>query len=128
MTCQASGIKTVVNNSNETIDIGDRLYVDTMDRIPERKGIPHEKMTLVLRKVKKHYMANYVAGRVFEEFQGKKLLTEETPADVRRLVGLTIAATVKHMRKAGKWVVGTAMSAARKGEQMDVLLTKPSFL
>ena len=88
--------------------------VDTMDALPQRKGIPNEKVTLVLRKVPQ----NYVPGKV------RAAVKKAIPAaddDV-------ITQTILELRKAGKWVVGEAKSAARKGEQLDVLLTRPSFL
>ena len=46
-------MQTIINDSEETINIGDKLMVDTMRRVPSkvRKGIPNEKVRLVLRKV-----------------------------------------------------------------------------
>ena len=46
-------MQTIINDSEETINIGDKLMVDTMKKVPSkvRKGIPNEKVRLVLRKV-----------------------------------------------------------------------------
>lgn len=110
--------------------------VDTMDVVPQRKGIPNEKVTLVLRKVPEDYLKDRIFDRVAargesflreldsEEGEGKKNSQDKNLRLLKHLVGLTIL----EMRKAGKWVVGVAMSAARKGEQLDVLLTRPSFI
>ena len=87
-----------------------------MDTVPQRKGIPNEKITLVLRKVTDNYIPKLVKEKV------KKKCPDGTPVDE------VITQTILEMRKAGRWVVGEAKSAARKGEQLDVLLTRPSFI
>lgn len=92
--------------------------VDTMDALPQRKGIPNEKVTLVLRKVPQGYIPDTVRTAVKAAFGA---------AD-DALLDRVITRTILELRKAGKWVVGEAKSAARKGEQLDVLLTRPSFL
>ena len=115
--------------------------VDTMRKLPSvgRKGIPPNKVTLCLRKVPD----NFVPRKAVERVQAKqdaatfdRFVAEYTnPANARNQATLRaafiaeIAAdTMLEMRKISKLVVGTAQSAARKNEQVDVLLTKPSFL
>ena len=118
MSVQTSGIKTVQNLSGETINIGDRLMAVPMTNLPShRKGIPNEKITMVFKKVDKSYIPKKVKEAVQAKFGG-------TTGNVDQI----IAETILQFRKAGKWVVGTAMNAARANEQLDVLLTKPSFL
>ena len=92
--------------------------VDTMDALPKRKGIPNEKVTLVLRKVPQNYIPDKVRAAVTAGIDDGTLNTNDK----------IITQTILELRKAGKWVVGEAKSAARKGEQLDVLLTRPSFL
>lgn len=143
MAVQVSGIKTIINDSEETINIGDKLMVDTMQKVPSkvRKGIPNEKVRLVLRKVPPGFVpeiAMKAAVAKIRDAQGKSDLkygpevldaTGSADADatidaIRNIAALVIA----EFRKAGHWVVGVAESSARHGEQVDVLLTKPSFL
>lgn len=127
--------------------------VDTMQKTPSktRKGIPNEKVRLVLRKVPKNFVpkttkdevirimtkemeraqeANQQLGEGDEETRGKYGMVVEgqgtllTDAELNNLIALVIL----QFRKAGHWVVGVAENSARHGEQLDVLLTKPSFL
>lgn len=113
---QTSGIKTLINQSEETINIGDRLMCDVMRQVPSkpRKGIPNEKVTLILRKVPKNYVPKQV----------RKAVKASGETDVDKV----ITQTILELRKQSAWVVGVAMNAARAGEQLDVLLTKPSFV
>lgn len=120
MSVQTSGIKTVQNLSGSTINIGDRLMAAPMTELPSaRKGIPNEKVTMVLKKVDKNYVSKKVRVAV-----KKKYPTVAAAANIDQI----ITETILQFRKAGSWVVGTAMNAARANEQIDVLLTKPSFL
>lgn len=147
MAVQVSGIKTIINDSEETINIGDKLMVDTMQKVPSkvRKGIPNEKVRLVLRKVPQGFVpdtAIEAAVKRISDAQSKigysddkygALLTKAdgtTPdVDATKAVIENIAAVViAEFRRAGNWVVGVAENSARHGEQLDVLLTKPSFL
>ena len=143
MAVQVSGIKTIINDSEETINIGDKLMVDTMQRVPSkvRKGIPNEKVRLVLRKVPHGFVPQTAMDAAVEKIrdaQGKGELKygpeavdtngvvddDATKAAIRNIAAVVIA----EFRKAGHWVVGVAENSARHGEQVDVLLTKPSFL
>jgi len=144
MAVQVSGIKTIINDSEETINIGDKLMVDTMKKVPSkvRKGIPNEKVRLVLRKVphgfvpqtaidaatkkiketRKKNKAKYGEDTVTLAAAGSaNSVTDDVIANIAALV-------ITEFRKAGHWVVGVAENSARHGEQVDVLLTKPSFL
>lgn len=115
MAVQTSGIKTVQNLSGSTINIGDRLMAAPMTEPPShRKGIPNEKVTMIFKKVSENYVPNKVR--------------EAVKASGKTAVDDVITETILQFRKAGRWVVGTAMNAARPNEQLDVLLTKPSFL
>lgn len=123
-------------------NIGDRLMVDTMRKLPSvgRKGIPPNKVTLCLRKVPD----NFVPRKAIERVQAKQNVADLLAAFVgdypaatdataeaalrATLIAQIAAETMLEMRKISKLVVGTAQSAARKNEQVDVLLTKPSFL
>ena len=129
LVAQCSGVKTVINMSEETINVGDRLMAAPMLTYPskQRKGIPNEKVTMCLKKVKHNYVPSKVKDAVVDEFvrEVKIATTDET---ARKAVEDIITATILAFRKSGEWVVGKAVSSARNGEQMDVLLTKPSFL
>ena len=114
--------------------------VDTMRKLPSvgRKGIPPNKVTLCLRKVPD----NFVPRKAIERVQAKQNVARfnqfvgayQPASNARKaellaeLVAEIAAETMLEMRKISKLVVGTAQSAARKNEQVDVLLTKPSFL
>ena len=146
MAVQVSGIKTIINDSEETINIGDKLMVDTMKKVPSkvRKGIPNEKVRLVLRKVphgfvpqtaidaatKKIEAARKEAG--YKGKYGSKKVTLAAAGSANSVTDDVIAniaaLVITEFRKAGHWVVGVAETSARHGEQVDVLLTKPSFL
>jgi hypothetical protein len=146
MAVQVSGIKTIINDSEETINIGDKLMVDTMKKVPSkvRKGIPNEKVRLVLRKVPQGFVPQTAMKEAVDKiidamnsgtYSGKygprvvdatsgKVKEPETRAAIKEIAALVIT----EFRKAGHWVVGVAENSARHGEQVDVLLTKPSFL
>lgn len=132
---QTSGIKTLINQSEETISIGDRLMCDVMKQVPSkpRKGIPNEKVTLILRKVPKNYIPKKVKKAVEDSFTLKTKKTEFADDNavekyIKELRDNIIAKTILELRKQSAWLVGVAMNAARAGEQLDVLLTKPSFV
>jgi len=138
-----------MNDSEETINIGDKLMVDTMKKVPSkvRKGIPNEKVRLVLRKVPHGFVPEKAMEAAIAKIDKARLdgnltkygekkvevpqnakagdeLGSVTDAVVKNIAALVIA----EFRKAGHWVVGVAENSARHGEQLDVLLTKPSFL
>ena len=119
--------------------------VDTMRKVPSkvRKGIPNEKVRLVLRKVPQGFVPqtaiDAAADKIIDAlnsgtYSGKygpgvvdatgNLKEPETKAAIKQIAALVIT----EFRKAGHWVVGVAENSARHGEQLDVLLTKPSFL
>lgn len=145
MAVQVSGIKTIINDSEETINIGDKLMVDTMRKVPSkvRKGIPNEKVRLVLRKVPPGFVPQNAMKAALEKIIGEmkldtysgkygprvddvdgNMLEPQTKKYIKKIAALVIT----EFRKSGNWVVGVAESSARHGEQVDVLLTKPSFL
>ena len=109
---QCSGIKTIINDCEETVHMGDLLMLDVPDEVStkQRRGIPNEKVRFVLRPVPENYLVKRVAGVVTS-------LSEEDIANV-----------IKEYRKAAKHIVAKAVSSARAHEQVDVLLTKPSFV
>jgi hypothetical protein len=121
LVAQCSGVKTIINTSEETISVGDRLMAGVMRQYPtkQRKGVPNEKVTMTLRKVPAGGIANIVQKRVKDVFKSQ---------NNDALVEAVVRKTILEFRKAGNWVVGKAVSSARQGEQLDVLLTKPSFL
>ena len=127
--------------------------VDTMQKTPSktRKGIPNEKVRLVLRKVPKNFVPQTTMDEVMRIMNKENKRVMELNADLgdgeaptRGKYGLPtdgqgiliseaelqnlIALVILQFRKAGHWVVGVAENSARHGEQLDVLLTKPSFL
>ena len=145
MAVQVSGIKTIINDSEETINIGDKLMVDTMKRVPSkvRKGIPNEKVRLVLRKVPHGFVPQTAIVEAVKKIKetrktdkvkyGDEEVTDAAGAKVAdsvtdKVIENIAALVITEFRKAGHWVVGVAENSARHGEQVDVLLTKPSFL
>jgi len=155
MAVQVSGIKTIINDSEETIAIGDKLMVDTMRRVPSkvRKGIPNEKVRLVLRKVPQGFVPHKAMAQALARIKAEQKsvrdwnVANQTKIDADPTTDPTVAKTSKYgaasndeivnniaalviteFRKAGHWVVGVAENSARHGEQLDVLLTKPSFV
>jgi len=85
--------------------------LDVPDEIPtkQRRGIPNEKVRFVLRPVKEGFWVDKVAAA-----------TKIARDDVIKVITA--------YRRAAKRVVGKAVSSARAHEQLDVLLTKPSFV
>ena len=149
MAVQVSGIKTIINDSEETINIGDKLMVDTMQKVPSkvRKGIPNEKVRLVLRKVPQGFVPDTAIKAALDRInadQQRVIKFNLTPAVQQNsslaqtskygaattdaVIENIAAAVIAEFRRAGNWVVGVAENSARHGEQLDVLLTKPSFL
>ena len=120
--------------------------VDTMRRVPSkvRKGIPNEKVRLVLRKVPQGFVPQTAMREALKKikdirntpgYQGKYGKKEVTLTAAGKKDSVTdnvieniAALIITEFRKAGHWVVGVAENSARHGEQVDVLLTKPSFL
>ena len=118
--------------------------VDTMRRVPSkvRKGIPNEKVRLVLRKVPQGFVPQTAMREALKKikeirktdktrFGAKKVtLAAAGSADsvTDKVIENIAAVVITEFRKAGHWVVGVAENSARHGEQLDVLLTKPSFL
>lgn len=120
--------------------------VDTMQRVPSkvRKGIPNEKVRLVLRKVPQGFVPKRAIDKALEKIKATRAggeylkFGEAQVADtdnvtmhdavtddvVKNIAALVIA----EFRRAGHWIVGVAENSARHGEQLDVLLTKPSFV
>lgn len=143
MAVQVSGIKTIINDSEETINIGDKLMVDTMKKVPSkvRKGIPNEKVRLVLRKVPQGFVPQTAMDAALAKIKAarNKGVVKFGPAQINdgtnnvdavtdEVIKNIAALVLTEFRKAGNWVVGVAENSARHGEQLDVLLTKPSFL
>ena len=136
--------QTIINDSEETINIGDKLMVDTMRRVPSkvRKGIPNEKVRLVLRKVPQGFVPKTAIDEALKKIKetrrtdkvkyGVKEVTLKSAGKADAVTDAVIeqiaALVITEFRKAGHWVVGVAENSARHGEQVDVLLTKPSFL
>lgn len=91
---------------------GDLLMLDVPDEIPtkQRRGIPNEKVRFVLRPVKEGFWVDKVYAATNNISKDK------------------IIEVITAYRKAAKRVVGKAVSSARAHEQLDVLLTKPSFV
>jgi hypothetical protein len=94
------------------VHFGDLLALDVPDEIPtkQRRGIPNEKVRFVLRPVKEGFWVDKVQ------------------AATSGITKKQIIAVITAYRKAAKRVVGKAVSSARSHEQLDVLLTKPSFV
>ena len=118
--------------------------VDTMKKVPSkvRKGIPNEKVRLVLRKVPQGFVPKTAMREALKKIKeirktNKKRFGEEKVAGAGgasidsvtdKVIENIAAVVITEFRKAGHWVVGVAENSARHGEQLDVLLTKPSFL
>lgn len=128
LVAQCSGVKTILNGSEDTISVGDRLMADIIDRYPTqaRKGVPNEKVTMVLKKVPRGYVPDTVIQAV-SDVHLANVAGDDDDAREANLKAI-IVDTILALRRSGDWVVGKAVSSARKGEQLDVLLTKPSFL
>ena len=114
--------------------------VDTMRRVPSkvRKGIPNEKVRLVLRKVPQGFVPQMAMKEALKKIKEiRKTNKTRFGMDKVAAAGNSVtddvikniaALVITEFRKAGHWVVGVAENSARHGEQLDVLLTKPSFL
>ena len=113
--------------------------VDTMNKVPSkvRKGIPNEKVRLVLRKVPRDFVPqkaiNAAVTKIMDAmnaagYADKYGSKEATDAATESAIKNIAAVVITEFRRAGHWVVGVAENSARHGEQLDVLLTKPSFL
>lgn len=121
--------------------------VDTMQRVPSkvRKGIPNEKVRLVLRKVPQGFVPRKAIQNTLKKIKAARANAETKFGKEKEVVGegddaqevdavtdavvKNIAALVlTEFRRAGHWIVGVAENSARQGEQLDVLLTKPSFV
>lgn len=113
---QCSGIKTIINDSEETVHMGDLLMLDVPNEVPtkQRRGIPNEKVRFVLRPVPENYLVDQV----------KATLNKQSVS----ISDTKIAKVIAAYRKAAKHIVAKAVSSARAHEQVDVLLTKPSFV
>lgn len=102
------------------------------DQVPtkQRRGIPNEKYRLILKKVPEGYVPRTAMERTIAIIkamsQTDQLAKFGTHTDAQ--LSAIAALLITQFRKAGDWVVGTAENSARNGEQLDVLLTKPSFL
>lgn len=133
-------MQTIINDSEETINIGDKLMVDTMRRVPSkvRKGIPNEKVRLVLRKVPQGFVPQMAIKEALKKIKeirktnktrfGMDKVAAAGNSVTDEVIENIAALVITEFRKAGHWVVGVAENSARHGEQLDVLLTKPSFL
>lgn len=118
--------------------------VDTMKRVPSkvRKGIPNEKVRLVLRKVPQGFVPKRAIDKALEKIQaaradadfkfGAAIIEDgdgnQYPSTTDDVVKNIAALVIAEFRRAGHWIVGVAENSARHGEQLDVLLTKPSFV
>lgn len=137
---QCSGIKTILNDSADTIHMGDKLML----HIPEkpggsRRGVPLEKVRFSLKRVPANFVESTVIPRMIEavrtreslkdlktKFPGKLtwdiLLQENGP--LQYLAPYMIAS----FRKSARLVVAKAVSSGRPDHQIDVKLTAPTFL
>lgn len=137
---QCSGIKTILNDSSDTIHMGDKLML----HIPEkpggsRRGVPLEKVRFSLKRVPANFVESTVIPRMIEAVRTKEkvanlkktfggkltwdiLLQENGP--LQYLAPYMIAS----FRKSARLVVAKAVSSGRPDHQIDVKLTAPTFL
>lgn len=147
MVCQMSGIKTIINESESTIHIGQRLRMAPLTTLPTigRKGIPLEKARLILKPVDDKWLPTTAFARAkaetvnLKDIAFAKIATAATNTDDEDLAAnatdamdelLTdfAAQVVLEWRKCARMVVATAGSNAKPGEQVDVLVQKPNIV
>lgn len=125
---QCSGVKTILNESGQTIHFGQKLILDVPDPnigMPkkQRKGIPNEKVRFILRPIPDDFMTTVLENRVIEALRGVDDL-DIPDADVVKALPYIIAA----YRKQARLVVAQAVSSARADHQVDVKLVPPGFV
>lgn len=143
MVCQMSGIKTIINESEKTIHIGQRLRMAPLTTLPTigRKGIPLEKARLILKPVDDKWLpttafkrAKAKIGREARGVANDMFNANDDPARELAQEGLDnlldefAAQVVLEWRKCARMVVATAGSNAKPGEQVDVLVQKPNIV
>jgi len=121
---QASGIKTVINCSERTIHMGDKLMISAPKFVAkkQRKGIPNEKVRFVLQPVPDDYMTTTLNRRVQEALNGKNIVIADD------LLESVIKHVVAAYRRQARLIVAQAVSSARPDHQVDVKLVPPSFV
>ena len=132
MVCQMSGIKTVINESESTIYVGDRLRMAPLMEPPTigRKGIPLEKTRLILKRVDDNWLPKKAIERAKKNMRGTNaaIPIPTTPAAFDKFVNDYAAELIKEWRKCARTVVGVAGNNARHGEQLDVCLQQPNIV
>lgn len=126
MVCQMSGIKTIINESESTIHIGQRLRMAPLTTLPTigRKGIPLEKARLILKPVDDKWLPTTAFKRAIDTTRGADVWNQD-----KMDYHLAFAAQViLEWRKCARMVVATAGSNAKPGEQVDVLVQKPNIV
>lgn len=141
MVCQMSGIKTIINESEDTIHIGQRLRMAPLTTLPTigRKGIPLEKARLILKPVDDTWLPTTAFRRALLKNEDKTiafhdaLIQEGGVFDgnarfVDDFLTDFAAQVILEWRKCARMVVATAGSNAKPGEQVDVLVQKPNIV
>lgn len=136
---QCSGIKTILNCSDSTIHMGDKLML----HIPEkpggaRRGVPLEKMRFELKRVPADFMEATVIPRMLRAVtENKELMAElratygenvDTLFTEEGIMQVVAPYMIASFRKSARLVVAKAVSSGRPDHQIDVKLTAPSFV
>jgi len=141
MVCQMSGIKTIINESESTIHIGQRLRMAPLTTLPTigRKGIPLEKARLILKPVDDKWLPTTAFKRALLKNEDKTIAFHDAliqaggdfDGNVRFVDDFLTdfaAQVILEWRKCARMVVATAGSNAKPGEQVDVLVQKPNIV
>jgi len=134
MVCQMSGIKTIINESEDTIHIGQRLRMAPLTTLPTigRKGIPLEKARLILKPVDDKWLPTTAFARAKAESESleeyKNIEAQVNKPALDELLKKHAAQVILEWRKCARMVVATAGSNAKPGEQVDVLVQKPNIV
>lgn len=126
MVCQMSGIKTIINESESTIHIGQRLRMAPLTTLPTigRKGIPLEKARLILKPVDDKWLPTTAFQRAIDKTRGATVWNQNKIDEMMAFATQVIL----EWRKCARMVVATAGSNAKPGEQVDVLVQKPNIV
>lgn len=139
---QCSGIKTILNDSADTIHMGDKLMLHIPEKMgSSRRGVPLEKVRFSLKRVPADFIESTVIPRMMRTLAetrglGQKITAKYFSADSQAMDIVSFQEALKEVapimiasfRKSARLVVATAVSSGRPDHQIDVKLTAPSFI
>ena len=134
--------RTILNDSADTIHMGDKLMLHIPDKIgTSRRGVPLEKVRFSLKRVPANFVESTVIPRMLKALGGnrglgkkitKKYFPEQdsviTFEDFQDALKLVAPIMITSFRKSARLVVAKAVSSGRPDHQIDVKLTAPSFI